>query len=92
MANTRPDIIIPANTWIDCYAASGIAVGTEVHIYNKGSYYCNLAVAPAMPFGSSIGAPLYAGSTGSYLHLKAGESGLWAYSPGSATRLLIQEI
>lgn len=91
MANTRPDLVIPANTWVDCYAASGIPVGTEVHIYNKGNSGCNLCVSPTMPWGSTIGAPLYVGTSGSYLHLKAGESGLWVYSQGSGTRLLIQE-
>lgn len=72
MTNTRPDIVIPGNTWVDCYAASGISVGTAVDIFNKGNNYCNCVIAPIQPFSGSMGVPLYSGGVAGYMRLTAG--------------------
>jgi len=32
MADTLPNIPLPRNTWVDLYAASGIAVGTRIKV------------------------------------------------------------
>lgn len=90
MAATRPDVTIPAATWVNLYTGSGVAVGTPVTVYNKGSSACNLAVSTAAPASSLTGVPLFVGSVGSMASIDAGETGLWAYSD-LGTRLLVQE-
>lgn len=37
MADTLPNIGIPAKQWIDLYAASGITVGTQINVKNLGT-------------------------------------------------------
>lgn len=90
MANTRNDITVYTNTWVNLYTQSGIAPGTAVHVYNKGSSPCNCVISVDQPVSGNMGVPLYTGSTGSYLYVSAGEAGLWAYA-GGITKLLVQE-
>lgn len=90
MADTRADITIPPNTWVNCYAASGIAPGVAVDIFNKGARNCNVAIKLTAPSTTTIGVPLYNGEVGSHMYVSASESGLWAYSV-LGTILLIQE-
>jgi hypothetical protein len=93
MANTRDDVLIASQTWTDLYAATGIVVGTAVNVYNKGSNACLLCIKATSPdTDTQIGAPLYAGSVGSFANISAGESGLWVYCDAAAgTRILVQE-
>lgn len=90
MAITRPDVVIKAGTWTDLYAVTGIAVGTQVVVYNKGSKNCLVAVSSAAPTVRTMGIPLYGGPVGSYAVVSDGEVGLWAYSESGCT-LLVQE-
>lgn len=91
MANTRADVAITEATWVDLYAASGIAVGTAVTVVNKGSQNCLVAASLAAPASTSTGFPLWAGNVANVLQVGAGELGLWAYCPDSTTKLLVQE-
>lgn len=91
MADTRPDVILPAGVWVNCYTATGIVVGTAIDIYNKGSQGCTLVIKATQPATPALGMYLFSGSTGSHAYITAGESGLWAYSDGG-TRILIQEM
>jgi hypothetical protein len=79
MADSIADINIPTGVWTDVMAASGIAVGTAVSVYNKGNQPCLLANKATAPL-SVYGAPLYAGGNpGSNLTVIAGTTGLWCY-------------
>lgn len=52
MAATLPNVVLPANTWVDIYAATGIAVGTKIIVENLGSAPADLvsaATAPTQP-------------------------------------------
>lgn len=91
MADTRADVAISNAVWTDLYAGSGIAVGTACSVFNKGSNACLIAISLAAPAATTTGVPLYVGAMGSYAHISAGESGLWAYCPQGATSILVQE-
>lgn len=34
-----PDLFIPINTWVELYAATGIAQGVSLKVTNKADYY-----------------------------------------------------
>lgn len=92
MADTRTDLSIPNAVWTDLYAVTGIAVGTSVDVINKGSNAVLLAIKATTPgVNVTMGLPLYVGPIGSYAHVDAGESGLWAYCAQGTTSLLVQE-
>lgn len=90
MADTRADVVVVEATWTDLYDATGIAVGTAVDVFNKGSNACYLAIKATTP-SNGRGMPLYVGPVGSFAHVDSGESGLWVYCPQGTTRLLVQE-
>lgn len=91
MADTRLDISIPANTWINVYTASGITVGTAVEVFNKGTSGCNLVIRATTPPNNTMGIPLGFEPAANYRYVSSGESGLWVYSAGSSTYLSVQE-
>lgn len=49
MAATLPNVVLPANTWVDIYAATGIAVGTKIIVENLGSAPVDLVSAATAP-------------------------------------------
>ena len=85
MADLLPNIPIPADTMIDLYAESGIAVGTKVRIVNVGADVVNLFVKATQPdFNTDGYIPLppakVMGETAIAIENYTGDSGLWAYS------------
>ena len=88
MANTRDDITIPAATWTNLYTASSITVGTAVELWNKSSAACYVVAGATEPSGTSKGIPL---NINGYLCVTAGEAGLWAYSPQTTIKILVQD-
>lgn len=91
MADTRLDVSIPSNTWINLYSATGITVGTALEVYNKGNSGCVLVIRATAPPNNTMGIPLGIDSAGQHRYVSAGESGLWCYSAGSSTYLSVQE-
>lgn len=92
MANSVADVVIVGATWTDLYAATGIAVGTAVDVYNKGNQGGQLAVKATIPTINNIGIPLFATSSeGGHAYVSGNPSGLWFYcaSP-SGTILSVQ--
>lgn len=87
MADTRPDIILPANTPVDLYAAlnaqagfPSVTVGDKLRVINKGSldvYVYSGATAPTLDPSSRPGVPLpkYASGTND-----SGDAGAWCTS------------
>lgn len=97
MANTRNDVAITKNSWIDLYAGSGISVGTTCLVINKGNapfYVAIASTAPAAPTtGSPKGFPVYpSGLFNSSFTVPASASGAWAYCPGNQDSIaLVQD-
>ena len=91
MAVTRADITITQGVWTNLYAASGIAVGTEVEVFNKGTYAIKVAVSATQPV-SENGIFLFTFTDGDDpLQIPPGEPGLWALCSSGDGRLLVQE-
>lgn len=90
MAATRVDVQIPSNTWVNLYALSGITVGTQVTVHNKGSNPCRVATSSLAPTVVS-GLELYSYPESDPIEIAPGEAGLWALSPNGTTTLLVQE-
>ncbi len=89
MADSRADIVIPKGVWTDAYTLSGVTVGVAVDIFNKGNYPCVIAAKAAAPTGTTtLGVPL---DVAGYLHVTAGETGLWVYSPDGIAHILVQD-
>lgn len=49
MAENLPHIPLPSGTWIDLYAASGIAVGTRIEVENVGVCDISLSASATEP-------------------------------------------
>jgi hypothetical protein len=93
MANTRPDVTLVANLWVDIYAATGIAVGTALQIYNKGNTKLCAQIKATSPSDLSSSLPIFeAGNYGSTMYVSAGESGFWLYSVGRNGLVNVQEV
>jgi hypothetical protein len=91
MAVTRVNVSIPMGVWTNLYAASGIAVGTEVMLFNKDGMIVKIAASLAAPT-TVDGFLLYAFTAANEpLDIPPGEPGLWAYSPIGTATILIQE-
>lgn len=67
MADTRPDIFLPASTPVDIYAAlnaqvgfPAVAVGTQIRFINKGNHevYAYSSVTAPTPNTERIGIPV----------------------------------
>ena len=77
MADTLPNTPLPANTWVDLYAATGITVGTKLLLQNLGNSSIRLASSATTPSGDGF-KRVYSGSSA---YNATGDSGAWAYSP-----------
>lgn len=78
MADTLPNVTLPANTWIDLYAATGETVGTKLLLQNLGTAGVRLtskAIAPVDGDGFKRVA------SGQQAVNEAADLGAWAYSP-----------
>jgi hypothetical protein len=77
MADTLPDVALPANEWVDLYAATGITVGTQINVQNVGASDFRIATSAAAPVserGEIIEPRKFPWQN------SAGESGAWALS------------
>ena len=78
MSDTLPDVVLPAKTPVDLYAATGITVGTKVSVQNITSSDVRVYVGATAPTqGVSGGALLIPSQSGENTQ---GDSGLWAWS------------
>lgn len=53
MANTLPDVLIPAGSYVSAYTASGVTLGRPLVIQNKSSGFAYLQIQSAQPATSS---------------------------------------
>ena len=78
MADTLPNISLPAGQWVDLYDESGIAVGTQITTQNVGQTRIQVhtgASAPTEPAGFNVLLP-----DGSTYTNQASSNGEWAIS------------
>lgn len=77
MADTLPNTSLPANTWVDLYADTGITVGVKILLQNLGTTGVRLASSAASPAGDGFKRV----TSGQEAFNETGDSGAWAYSP-----------
>lgn len=57
MANTLPNVVLPAGVWVNLYAATGLTVGTKITVQNVCGFevrLCSKGSIPAASDGSNI--------------------------------------
>lgn len=89
MSDTRPDVKLPAKTPVDLYAATGIAVGTQIYVQNNSTSDIRLysgATAPTMGEAGSV--LLRPGVPASNF---ATDLGAWAWS-SNATSIQVSDV
>lgn len=79
MADTLTNTALPAGTWVDLYADTGIAVGTKINVQNLGSSTVWLTVNATAPADGTTRNELSPGND--KFSNDASDSGAWAYSP-----------
>ncbi len=77
MANSLPNVNIKSLTWVDLYAETGIAVGTQLIIQNIGSGSCRLTESDTQP---DIQSGYNLIPENQYLTSASTPVGAWAYS------------
>jgi hypothetical protein len=78
MADTLPNIALPAGVWVDLYGGAGIAVGTKIYVENLTEFdvrLCSKGVQPTAVDGFAL---LVRGQT---MSNQGGDAGAWAMSP-----------
>ena len=89
MADTLPNIHIPQRTWVDLYAASGIAVGTQITVTLVSGFEALLCTKATQPTDLSAYDPLV--DTRFPLTNKTGDSGAWCYTRATNCVVTVKE-
>lgn len=77
MSDTLPNVTLPANVWVDLYAATGITVGDQILTQNLGSVGIRLHSSAAIPTVDGF----RRAASGQEAINDAMDAGAWAYSP-----------
>lgn len=77
MADTLANILIPKNTWVDLYAATGIVVGVQIIVQNLGACDLYAASQASAPTDLSAYQVIEFAKTAAN---EAGDAGAWVYS------------
>lgn len=78
MSTSLPSVILPANTWVDLYGATGITAGVQLIIQNSGSSEVNLVESATEPNTNTTGFnPL---PTRKFFTNASVNVGAWAYT------------
>ena len=87
--DTLANIVLPANTWVDIYAASGVTVGVQINVENLGSQVVYLNAGAAQPTDQ---AAFRAVRPGSEKLNDTGDAGAWAFSPVESGLINVKEV
>lgn len=79
LATSLPGVPIPANTWVDLYAATGIVAATQLSIQNVGGENVILVESAAEPVRSTTG--FNTAIPGEFIVNDAANVGAWAWCP-----------
>ena len=91
MADTRPNITLPFNQWVNLYAETGIAVGTRIAVENVGAADVYLTVSPTEP-PLNYDAYCIVRRDGLPYANSQGDSGAWALCSHTEGKLNVREI
>lgn len=89
MSDTIQNITIPQNQWVDLYALSSIAVGTQITVENTGDIDIYLSVQAAQPAIGTDNYNILARNNGVRLQNSKDDAGAWAYCNGSSGKINI---
>lgn len=89
MADTLPNVTLPANTWVDLYAATGVTVGTAIGVSNIGVADVYLTVTAAQPPIDYDAFDVLQRKNGVRLRNSDGDAGAWAFSPNCGGKLQV---
>lgn len=92
MADTLPNIDLPANEWVDLYAATGLAVGTALQVQNIGSSDVYLTVRATQPPVDHDAYNIAQRSNDVWLRNTTGDSGAWAMSPSRRGKINVRPV
>ena len=85
MATSLPSVPLPTGVWVDLYAATGIATGTQLIVQNIGTNKAKLTESATTPT-PDIGFNLV--GEGQTVSNAASNVGAWAYaSPGTTLQI-----
>ncbi|HHZ95090.1 MAG TPA: hypothetical protein EYN67_05920 [Flavobacteriales bacterium] len=89
MSTSLPRVFLPANTWVDLYAATGIVAGTQLIIQNTGSDEVILVESATAPETNSTGFNLLPARD--FFTNAAANVGGWAFSKQGSS-LQVEEV
>lgn len=92
MADTLTNVPIPANQWVDLYAATGVPVGTAVSIENVGAADVYLTVRATQPPIDYDAYNVVQRQNGVRLRNTEGDSGAWAFSPNTNGKVNVRPV
>lgn len=92
MAETLANVDIPANSWVDLYALTGLAVGTAISVQNIGSADVYLTVAAAQPPVDHNAYNVISRNTGVWLRNTSGDIGAWGFCPNADGKLSVRAL
>lgn len=75
------NVVLPARTWVDLYAATGIIVGTQLSVHNITPNDVRLVTSATEPSGTDDHIPLVYGR-GVTAENETGDPGAWALCVG----------
>lgn len=87
-----PEVILPARTWVDVYAASGISAGTAIRVQNKGDMPVYLVESAAEPTQTQPIPEGWALKEYSAADVGTGSPGVWALVVPGMAELFVQEV
>lgn len=90
MANTLPNVQLPANTWVDIYLETGIVAGTQIAIENLTYQACQITVAASIPTGDAAGYSLLHGYDA--VATENGDTGVYIRCLGSDGLINVREL
>lgn len=97
MADTRPNITIPANTWVDVYAAlnaqvgfPSVPVGTQIRVKLLGGSEVKLVTQSTQPTNLNAFDVLVSRTTP--VINDSGDSEAWAYTVGSDSLINVEVV
>ena len=81
MADTSNNIPLPASTWVDLYAATGITVGTQLLVQNQSTQSCKIYAGATPPADLTVNTAAFKTLPG-WQEAKNtdGDTGAWAIS------------
>lgn len=89
MADTLQNASIPQNDWVDLYALTGLAVGTQLTIENSGVCDVYLAVQATKPDKDHSAYNIVKRAPSVNVQNTEGDAGAWAYCQGGKGKLSI---